>query len=260
MKVFCNRFLTKPCGKSLPYPWHRPNRTDPSIYFAHVSKHNGLWTEGFPNKTGASLSSWLVLEFQVLLPVCGTPHPTIVYHDLQIGIVPILSLDSLYNLIDSIFLTFSSPTYPPPNDHAHRTSPIVKQKSPCCPWNQQWRIVTVRVLDDGRCGCLLQVRASWARCGLGCCLPQPHGHRCDASADSAAASYGLECRARARRGSWRVGSSGARMCWQTATHAPIDKMPFSELVEFATKWTTTGLQATVFQNDRGKDFFPDFRC
>ena len=60
IKVFCNRFLTKPCGKSLPYPWHRPNRTDPSIYFAHVSKHNGLWTEGFPNKTGASLSSWLV--------------------------------------------------------------------------------------------------------------------------------------------------------------------------------------------------------
>ncbi len=75
---------------------------------------------------------------------------TIVYHDLQIGIAPILVfltvcttidsiflpilaslLDSLYNLIDSIFLTFSSPTYPPPNDHAHRTSPIVKQKSPC---------------------------------------------------------------------------------------------------------------------------------
>ncbi len=36
--------------------------------------------------------------------------PTIVYHDLQIGIVPIVSLDSLYNLIDSIFLTFSSPS------------------------------------------------------------------------------------------------------------------------------------------------------
>ena len=51
---------------------------------------------------------------------------------------------------------------------------------------------------------------------------------------------------------------GGQEC--AATHAPIDKMSFSELVEFATKWTTTGLQATVFQNDRGKDFFPDFRC
>ena len=60
-------------------------------------------------------------------------------------------------------------------------------------------------------------------------------------------------RAAARGGSGQVGQG-------CATHAPIDKMPFSELVEFATKWTTTGLQATVFQNDRGKDFFPDFRC
>ena len=64
-------------------------------------------------------------------------------------------------------------------------------------------------------------------------------------------------RAAARGGSGQVGQECAD---RTATHAPIDKMSFSELVEFATKWTTTGLQATVFQNDRGQDFFPDFRC
>ncbi len=45
------------------------------------------------------------------------------------------------------------------------------------------------------------------------------------------------------------GQVGQKRVTIGAEDAQFDKMPISELVEVATKWTTTGVQATGFQNE-----------